>query len=66
MRPLSVTADDLRAFRTRTGLSQAKAAAALGLHVASVKQYEAGRRWSGGLPAWLAKLCAYYEAHGPI
>lgn len=60
------TAAELREWRARLKLTRIEAAAALGVSRFAVQQWEDGKRRAGGLPEWLRKLCAYYEAHGPI
>ena len=59
-----VCPDDLRAFRSRHGLSQAQAAAALGVSVRTWEAWEAGRR--SLRDGMLRTLIAYYDTYGPI
>ena len=52
--------EDLRAWQTALGLSDAEAARQLGLSYLTYRDYlPSGRRRRGGLPGWLPILCRY-------
>lgn len=59
-------AADLRAWRERIKLSQPAAAAAIGVSLTTLRDCEQGRYYVDGLPAWLARLCRYYERFGAL
>jgi DNA-binding transcriptional regulator YiaG len=61
-----ISAAELRAWRKRNKLTRIAAEAAIGVPRYSLQAWEDGNRRAGGLPGWLAKLCAYYEKYGEI
>lgn len=68
---LSVTVsghDSLLEWQTRTGMTGAAAARALGVPYLTYREYlPGGRRRKGGIfPRWLGLLCAYIEEYGPL
>lgn len=54
-----MTAADLKAWRTRLGMTQGKAAAALGLSLRAIQNYEGGFR---PIPLPVELACEGYEA----
>jgi DNA-binding transcriptional regulator YiaG len=60
------TADDLRSWRARLGLSQPQAAERIGIPVATIRHYEQAQRRAdkAGLPALLVARCRCIEEHG--
>jgi DNA-binding XRE family transcriptional regulator len=61
-----MTALELREWRARLKLTRIEAESAIGVSRFAIQQYEDGKRWAGGLPEWLRKICAYYARYGGI
>jgi hypothetical protein len=57
------TGADLRAWRDRMKLSQSAAAAEIGVSVDAIQDYEQGR---SRVPAYVPRLCRYYERFGAL